>query len=64
MKLAKCRKLQPKKPKYSLTELLAQIPDTEHYKALVRSDEVLRAWGEMIPVGREFGATDRKPQQQ
>ena len=61
MKHAKCRKLRPKKPRYSLAELLAQIPNTEQYKELIRSDEVLRAWDEMIPVGREFGATDRKP---
>lgn len=61
MKHAKGRKLRPQKLRYSLVELLAQIPDTEQYEELIRSDEVLRAWDEMIPVGKEFGATDRKP---
>ena len=50
MKHTKCRKLRHKKPRYSLAELLAQIPDAEQYKALIRSDEVLHAWDEMIPA--------------
>ena len=56
--LTQTQKATAKRSRYTLAQLLAQMPDAEQYKAFVNSDEVLRAWDEMISVGREFGAAN------
>lgn len=61
MRYAKRRKPRPRKPRYSLAQQLAQMPNVGLDEDFARVNDVLRAWDQMIPVGREFGATDRKP---
>ena len=56
--LTQTQKTTAKRSRYTLAQVLAQMPDAEQYKPFVNSDEVLRAWDEMISVGREFGAAN------
>ena len=60
MKFAKLRKLRPKRPKYSFAELLAQMPNVGKDEDFARCREEMRAWDEMPPVGREFGAPNQE----
>lgn len=56
MKVAKQKKLKRRRPRYTLAELLAQMPNVGTDEDFARIDESLRAWIDMKPVGREFGA--------
>ncbi len=59
MKISKHRALPRKKRRYSLAELLAQATDSGHGDNLLRTNPDLRAWDEMVPVGREeFGSAE------
>lgn len=58
MKYAERRKPRPTRPRYSLAQLLAQIPNVGLDEDFARSNDDWRAWDEMIPVGREFGAAN------
>jgi len=60
MKHAKRRKPRPKSPRYSLAQLLAQMPNVGLDEDFARSSDNWRAWDEMIPIGREFGAANDK----
>ena len=61
MKYAKYRRPRPKRPRYTLAQLLAMMPNVGRDEDFSRSNDFLRAWDEMIPVGREFGAVERNP---
>ncbi len=58
MKIAKQKTFWPRQPKYSLAELLAQMPNVGRDEDFARLSDEMRAWDEMSPVGREFGADD------
>lgn len=60
MKYAKHRKPSPQRLKRSFAQMLAMMPNVGRDEDFYRSDDVLRAWDEMIPVGREFGAENAK----
>ena len=60
MKYAKRRTPRPRRPKYSLAQLLSQMPEVGLDEDFARSNDDFRAWDEMIPVGREFGAANSK----
>ena len=55
VKIAKKRELRPKRnrPRYRLADLLAQMPPGR-----IELDAELKAWENMRPVGREFGAEE------
>lgn len=61
MKYAKRRKPRPRRPRYSLAQLLEQMPSVGTYADFLLANDDLRAWDEMIPVGKEFGAEKEKP---
>lgn len=58
MKIAKQKPFRPCRPKYSLAELLAQMPNVGRDENFARLSGEIRAWDEMPPVGREFSADD------
>lgn len=53
MKIAKKREFRPKRnrPRYRLADLLAQMPPGR-----IELTDEQKAWENMRPVGREFGA--------
>lgn len=56
MKVAKQKKFKRRRPRYTLAQFLAQMPNVGTDDDFARIDESLQAWIEMKPVGREFGA--------
>ena len=60
MKYAKRINPRLKRPRYTLTQLLTQMPDVGLDEDFARSNDVLYVWDEMIPVDKEFGAVKEK----